>query len=415
MLTFGSVCSGIEAVSVAWEPLGFTPMWFSEIEPFPCAVLNYHWPHIPNLGDMTGIHEKISGGHVSPPDILVGGTPCQSFSIAGAREGLDDSRGQLSLSYIELANVIDEERKKSGKKKSIIVWENVPGVLSSRDNAFGQFIAKLAGENEVLQPAGRKWTNVGYVSGPKRNIAWRILDAQYFGVAQRRRRLFVVASARNGFDPRKILFECEGVPGNFAQSRTEGNSVAGSSGTHTAGSRLASGKTITGPILANCGKKQWLGNQEALSGDYRIVEKSTFCIANNTINRAPKNGGNGKGFQHEKSYTLDTASPHAVAYSRLTRGVRVHDNISPTLTAQMGTGGGNTPNIISLGRVRRLTPIECERLQGFFDDFTKIPYRMKNKDECPDSPRYKALGNSMAVPVIRWLGRRIREYIANEN
>lgn len=402
MLTFGSVCSGIEAASIAWEPLGFQPLWFSEIDSFPSAVLNYHWPQIPNLGDMTKIHEKILSGRVPPPDILVGGTPCQSFSIAGDREGLDDERGQLSLSYIELANVIDEKRKKSGKKESIIVWENVPGVLSSKDNAFGQFIAKLAGESEILQPAGRKWTNVGYVSGPKRNIAWRILDAQYFGVAQRRRRLFVVASARAEFDPRKVLFECESVPRNIAQSRTKGDSAAGSVRT-----RLASGKRVTGPLLANCGQKQWLGNQEAFSGDYRIIENPTFCIASNTINREAKNGGNGKGFQHEKSYTLDTTSPHAVAYSRLNRDVRAHGNSSPTLTAQMGTGGGNVPSVISLGRVRRLTPIECERLQGFFDNFTKVPYRMKSKEYCPDSPRYKALGNSMAVPVMHWIGRKI--------
>lgn len=258
MLTFGSVCSGIEAASIAWEPLGFKPLWFSEIESFPSAVLDHHWPQIPNLGDMTKIHEKITKGEQLTPDVLVGGTPCQSFSIAGPREGLGDSRGQLSLSYIELANVIDEERKKSGKKESIIVWENVPGVLSSKDNAFGQFIGKLAGESVALQPAGKKWTNVGYVSGPKRNVAWRILDAQYFGVAQRRRRLFVVASARAGFDPRKVLFESESMPRDIAQSRVEGNSVARSSRT-----RLASGKQVTGPLLANCGQKQWLGNQEA--------------------------------------------------------------------------------------------------------------------------------------------------------
>lgn len=377
MLTFGSVCSGIEAASVAWEPLGFKPVWFSEIESFPSAVLDYHWPKIPNLGDMTKIHEKISGGHVSPPDILVGGTPCQSFSIAGSREGLADSRGQLSLSFIQLANIIDEERKKIGKEESIIVWENVPGVLSSKDNAFGQFIGKIAGESQVLQPSGKKWTNAGYVFGPQRIVAWRLLDAQYFGVAQRRRRLFVVASARTGFDPRKVLFEFEGLQRDIAQGRVERDSLAVSTG-----KCLASGKSVTGPILANCGQKQWLGNQEAFSGDYHIIENPTFCFANNTINRASKNGGNGKGFQQEKSYTLDTTSPHAVT---------------------------------SLGKIRRLTPIECERLQGFFDNFTKVPYKQKSKEYCPDSPRYKALGNSMAVPVMHWIGRRIRDHLASKN
>lgn len=143
MLTFGSVCSGIEAASVAWEPLGFKALWFSEIDNFPSAVLNHHWPDIPNLGDMTKIHEKITSGDMLPPDILVGGTPCQSFSIAGYREGLNDSRGQLTLSFTELADVIDETRKNNKQPESIIVWENVPGVLSSRDNAFGQFIETL--------------------------------------------------------------------------------------------------------------------------------------------------------------------------------------------------------------------------------------------------------------------------------
>lgn len=379
MLTFGSVCSGIEAASVAWEPLGFKALWFSEIDNFPSAVLNHHWPDIPNLGDMTKIHEKITSGDMLPPDILVGGTPCQSFSIAGYREGLNDSRGQLTLSFTELADVIDETRTNNKQPESIIVWENVPGVLSSRDNAFGQFIGRLAGEKEPLLPAGGKWTNAGYVSGPKRNIAWRVLDAQYFGVPQRRRRLFVVASARTGFDTSKILFESQSVCRNTAQGSREGNTIA-----RSANSELASGKLVTGPILANCGQKQWLGNQEAFSGDYRVIAKENNSFCPNT---------------------------DAVLYSRLNRDFREDYKSSPTLTAQMGTGGGNVPNTISLGRVRRLTPIECERLQGFFDNFTKVPFRKKSADDCPDSPRYKAIGNSMAVPVMHWIGRRIKDYL----
>lgn len=368
MLTFGSVCSGIEAASVAWEPLGFKALWFSEIDNFPSAVLKHHWPDIPNLGDMTKIHEKITSGAMTPPDILVGGTPCQSFSIAGYREGLNDSRGQLTLSFTELADVIDETRKNNKQPESIIVWENVPGVLSSRDNAFGQFIGKLAGEKEPLLPAGGKWTNAGYVSGPKRNIAWRVLDAQYFGVPQRRRRLFVVASARKGFDTSKILFESNSVCRNTAKGSREGNTIA-----RSANSELASGKSVTGPILANCGQKQWLGNQEAFSGDYRVIEKSD-CAA------------------------------YTIRYD----DVRTN-SISPTLTTKAGQVGN--PSVISLGRVRRLTPIECERLQGFFDNFTKVPFRKKSADDCPDSPRYKALGNSMAVPVMHWIGRRIKDYL----
>lgn len=406
MLTYGSVCSGIEAASVAWESLGFKALWFSEIDKFPCAVLRHHWPDVPNLGDMTKIHEKIANGDMPPPDILVGGTPCQSFSISGSREGLNDSRGQLSLSFIELADVIDEKRENNKQPKSIVVWENVPGVLSSRDNAFGQFIGKLAGEKEPLLPPGKRWSNAGYISGPKRNITWRVLDAQYFGVPQRRRRLFVIASARDGIDTSKILFESKSLCGNTSESRGKGNNTPRSSN-----AELASGKSVTGPILANCGKKQWLGNQEAFTGDYRIIEKhnNTFCIASNIINRSINAGGNGKGFKLEKSYTLDTSSqPHSVAYTIRYDDVRKH-LISPTLTTKAGNVG--SPSVISLGRVRRLTPIECERLQGFFDNFTKIPYRKKSADDCPDSPRYKALGNSMAVPVMHWIGQRIKDHL----
>ncbi|MBV7694077.1 DNA cytosine methyltransferase, partial [Limnobaculum sp. M2-1] len=160
-MKYGSVCSGIEAASVAWEPLGLEPVWFSEIEPFPCEVLNYHWPDVVNLGDMTAIAEKIKSGVVQAPDILVGGTPCQAFSVAGLRGGLSDKRGQSTLSYVELANEIDNKRRAAGEPETIIVWENVPGVLSDKTNAFGCFLAGLAGEDEPLQPSGKRWSNSG--------------------------------------------------------------------------------------------------------------------------------------------------------------------------------------------------------------------------------------------------------------
>jgi hypothetical protein len=153
-MKYGSVCSGIEAASKAWEPLGWKPAWFSEIEPFPSAVLAHHWPEVTNLGDMTKIADAVRAGDVEAPDVLVGGTPCQAFSIAGLREGLSDDRGQLTLSYVELANAIDAKRRERGEPEAIIVWENVPGVLSSKDNAFGCFLAGLAGESSELQPAG---------------------------------------------------------------------------------------------------------------------------------------------------------------------------------------------------------------------------------------------------------------------
>lgn len=176
-----SLCSGIEAASVAWKTLGWRPVAFSEIEPFPCAVLSRYYPDVPNLGDMRGINGVAFCGRIN---MLVGGTPCQSFSLAGLRHGLNDARGNLALEFVRIA---DESQP------AFVVWENVPGVLSDRGNAFGCFLGALAGEALPLVAPGGKWANAGYVYGPKRTICWRVLDAQYFGLAQRRRRVFVVA------------------------------------------------------------------------------------------------------------------------------------------------------------------------------------------------------------------------------
>lgn len=323
-MKYGSVCSGIEAASKAWEPLGWKPAWFSEIEPFPSAVLAHHWPEITNLGDMTQIADAVRTGDVEAPDVLVGGTPCQAFSIAGLREGLSDDRGQLTLSYVELANAIDAKRRERGEPESIIVWENVPGVLSSKDNAFGCFLAGLAGESSELQPAGGKWTHAGCVSGPERVIAWRVLDAQFFGVAQRRRRVFVVASARKGFDPAEILFE-QGV----GSGSIEANNVG--------------------------------------------VEGRSSTVDNCTLYR----------FRRTDSY--------------------IDDGVSSTLSARDYKDRRELV-VMADNRVRTLTPLEYERLQGFPDAHTLIPYEGKLAE---DAPRYKAIGNSMAVPVMRWIGERI--------
>jgi DNA (cytosine-5)-methyltransferase 1 len=178
-LQYGSVASGIEAASLAWQPLGWQAVWFAEIDPFANAVLAHHYPDVPNLGDMRQIAGRIRGGAAPAPDILVGGTPCQAFSVAGLHGGLDDPRGALTLTFTEIANAIDDTRQQQHPAPpSIIVWENVPGVLYDRANAFGTLLGALAGEGHALQPPGRKWTHAGYVSGARRRIAWRVLDAQ---------------------------------------------------------------------------------------------------------------------------------------------------------------------------------------------------------------------------------------------
>lgn len=367
-LTYGSVCSGIEAASVAWEPLNMKPEWFSEIEPFPCAVLSHHWPEIKNLGDMTTITDKLKANEVVAPDVLVGGTPCQAFSVAGLRGGLSDERGQLTLSFVELADCIDEIRTKEGKEPAIIVWENVPGVLSSKDNAFGCFLAGLSGESEELQPAGKKWSNAGYVSGPKRTIAWRILDAQYFGVPQRRRRVFVVATARKDISVAEILFEQAGMRGD-----------------------LETGKAQAEGITSNAGE---------------CLKNSTTLIVFN--HQAGGKTSSTLGANSELTGCLQSSTTPAIAYS--CSHSKMDSEKTNTITSSYGTGGADLdikPLILRNNVVRRLTPIECERLQGFPDNHTKVHFKNKSVDDCPDGHRYRALGNSMAVPVMRWIGERI--------
>ena len=210
-IRYGSVCSGIEAATVAWEPLGWKCQFVSEIEPYCCALLKHYYPDVPNLGNMTKTDWSQWVGKL---DVLVGGTPCQAFSVAGLRRSLNDERGNLSLEFVRAAYII---------RPRYVVWENVPGVLNTHDNAFGCFLGALAGADSALIPArGQRWTDFGVVNGPTRRIAWRILDAQWFGLAQRRERVFVVASSGDGAHPVEILLEREGVQRNFAPSREAG-------------------------------------------------------------------------------------------------------------------------------------------------------------------------------------------------
>lgn len=369
-MIYGSICSGIEAATVAWEPLGWKAAWFSEIEAFPSAVLAERWPEVVNLGDMTKIAAAVRAGEVQAPDVMVGGTPCQAFSIAGLRNGLSDARGQLTLSYVELANAIDDKRIERGEEEAIFVWENVPGVLTSHDNAFGCFLAGLAGESCELEPSGGKWTHSGCVYGPQRAIAWIVKDAQYFGVAQRRKRVFVVASARKGFDPGQVLFESEGVRRDTPPSREPQTAVA----------------ALTARGVGTCGAD----DNQAQAGHLLAF------------------GGGNTGGNIDVAACLTAKGQH-IDFEVET--FAVHGTQDPDTNLELAhTLGSNhgQENAISNGvQVRRLMPVECERLQGFPDNHTLISWRGKEATECPDGPRYRAIGNSMAVPVMRWIGERI--------
>ena len=440
-ITYGSVCSGIESASVAWEPLGWKPAWFAQFDPehnyarqpdFPSRVLAHHWPDVPNLGDMTQIADLIRWGAVAAPDVLVGGTPCQAFSVAGMRKGLKDPRGQLTISFGELADAIDEQRD----TPCTIVWENVPGVLNSKDNAFGCFLALLAGESCELQPPGRKWTNAGCVSGPKRVVAWRVLDAQYFGVAQRRRRVFVIASADPNFDPTAILFESDSVRRDTPPSRETGSQVAAltANGVGTCGAD--DNQAQAGHLIAAFGGGNTTGQIDVATtctahGNRQDFDTETFAVFSSndhasfsegvgTLRAKPGadhetvavafnwaaagNTSSDLGMNAEYTGTLQASTHPAICFSSKDYGGDATVDLSPTLRAgnhdQSHANGGQPPAIALDMLVRRLMPVECERLQGFPDGHTDIP-------GAKDGPRYKALGNSMAVPVMGWIGKRI--------
>jgi len=361
-MKYGSVCSGVEAATAAWHPLGWEPQWFSEIEKFPSAVLAHHYPDVPNLGDMTQFKEWPIDRSI---DLLVGGTPCQSFSVAGLRKGLDDPRGNLMLTYLAIA---------AQYQPKWLVWENVPGVLSSqRGRDFGTFLGALG--------------QLGY------GFAYRVLDAQYFGVAQRRRRVFVVGYLGDWRRAAAVLFERESLSGHPAPSREAGQEAAPTVTQGAPFSRTGNQRVEAEAIVAQC--------LTTRTGSAYDPTTETLPIAFGAQNSANQ----GDSVSTEVKPTLDKSKTPAVAF-----GIDHDLNAAKELMGPLIRGPQGAPrNSISQGtQVRRLTPTECERLQGFPDDFTQIPWRNKPAEDCPDGPRYKAMGNSMAVPVMRWIGERIQ-------
>ena len=383
-----SVCSGIEAASVAWEPLGWAPVAFAEIEKFPSKVLAHHYPGVHNLGDMTKFREwDIERGAV---DLLVGGTPCQSFSVAGLRKGLDDPRGNLALTFVAM---VDHYRPEW------VIWENVPGVLSSSGGRdFGSFLGALG--------------QLGY------GFAYRVLDAQYFGVPQRRRRVFVVAhSSGDSRRAAEVLFEPESLRGDSPKGNRKGKET---SYTFTASLGIGSPK-VSGTLCALDGPNG-VSDQYANEAKLIVMADGQANAAISTNEIAPTLNSS-----QENPIVAYNALVSETSHCVLTSQLR-NDPYTETLIPVMhpahafkirgGCEGGGKgylgtdEKVFTLSTtqdqqimhgmaVRRLTPTECERLQGFPDGYTDI---MPNT---PDGPRYKALGNSMAVPVMRWIGSRI--------
>lgn len=529
-MKFLSVCSGIEAASVALEPLGFEPIAFAENNKQASRNLSHHWPKVPNLGDMTAI----DGGQWAEAAMVIGGTPCQAWSNAGRRQSLKDARANLAFSYVEICHAIQAARKREGRSDLVALWENVPGVLSTKDNAFGCFLSGLVGGDTAIRSpmeCGR-FPGVGMVSGPLARAAWRVFDAQYFGLPQRRERVFVVVCFGTRNDPAKILFEPAGLrrhppsrrkPGENAPegvARSPGsnripevshalNASSGGDSGKGAHERTFIAEEITGALSADSHPGSYSG-QDAYQGKlvpelawalqardakgtdsdtkdgHLIVEPIPILEAGARTGRAGFEGkdGLGVGEPGDPMFTLQSSKQHALlAFGAKGYGQDVMEDISPAVRAMNSVdanpnGGGQIavafkPGYFTRGkdgapdeitpplcadadkgdqdpvvfqsriarngrgqpeaicpalngsdagatsdmrplvafpggepeyRVRRLLPVECERLQGFPDGHTAVP---DGNRPMADSARYRQLGNSMPVPVIQWIGRRI--------
>lgn len=480
-----SFCSGIEAATAAWHPLGWKPVAFCEIDRFPSKVLAHHYPNVPNLGDFT----KVDWSQYSA-DICVGGTPCQAFSVAGLRNSLADERGNLTLEFVRAINTI---------RPHTVVWENVPGVLSTADNAFGCFLAALVGCDEPIV-FEHGWPNAGVVDGPDRRAAWRVLDAQYFGLAQRRKRVFVVANSGDRPHPAEILLEWESLRRDSPPSREKGEGTAGTIAARTkGGGGLGTDFECTGGTVAMC----------LNAGGMRRIDAESETFVTHALTKRYDSSEDGCGRvtplvpvgihgdiahtlnAHQAGSVQEDGTGHGVpvvAFSRKDHGADAGE-LAPTLRSMThdgshANGGGQVAVAMAvhgtqdpcvsdigfaLGRnngqenavttlairgrgdsseleirtdgtanalltpdggragigvgaihqamaVRRLLPVECERLMGFRDNYTLIPgYDLNRTGEfggnrgLADGPRYRSLGNSMAVPCMSWIGRRIQE------
>lgn len=393
-MTLGSLFDGIGGWLLAARHAGVTPVWASEIEPFPCSVTARHFPAVEQLGDIT----KIDPDTLTPVDIICAGSPCQDLSIAGKRKGLDGERSSLFKTAI---SIFHQMRERTGRPR-FFVWENVPGAFSSNKGMDFRAVLEEIGQTEIPMPPNEKWANAGMVELPQCQIAWRVLDAQYWGVPQRRRRIFLVADfAADDRCVGEILFEPEGVSGDPATGEGAGEGTAGGTEdcTRIAVYDIQHRDDVIRPVKD--GKMPTLTARMG-TGGHNVPIVNAYCIAGNTIDRKIENGGNGKGVLAETAYTLNTIDRHAVAEIYGAKSYSEYElGKVAALRASGGNYGGGSENLaLSYSIVRRLTPTECERLQGLDDGYT---------DGGSDTARYKALGNGMAQPCADYVIRRIAE------
>ena len=433
-------CSGIGAPEVAapWVDWRLA----SEIEPFPRSVLQqrfgYRLPSDHNQGDpllwgdMTEITPDLLRSRGIPlPDLIVAGTPCQAFSVAGARKGLDDARGNLTLAFVETCHAIVAARPDG---RLAVLWENVPGVLSDRGNAFGCFLGGLVGAMDALPPPGNgSWPSEGMVQGPRARAAWAVLDAQWFGVAQRRRRVFVVVDFGNCVDPAAVLLEPDRLRGDSPPRRETGERPAPTISARTkGGGGLGTDFDCDGGLIASTGNVPHCLNAGGMGRqDYETETMIAHTLKAEGFDASEDGTGRGTPIVPvafdckwtEVQYSTDGSHPTlrsmghsnshqnagghaAVAFDMRGRdGGAMPEGPHDTANIRAASGGSSRSYIAQPWAVRRLTPVECARLQGFPDDHTAITYRGK---PAADGPQYKAHGNSMAVPVIRWIMERMR-------
>lgn len=423
--------SGIGCSELAFSRLGWESVAAAETDAFCSEVLALRFPETPNLGDVL----KADWAAVEA-DVVMASPPCPSFSVAGGRAGLSDPRGELLITHLEAVDAADP---------AVYLFENVLGLLQHADNPFGEFLSRLVGADApVLPPGGRLWPGAGLVHGPRRKAAWRVLDAQHFGVAQQRRRVFL-AALRSGAagDPSEILFEPEHVPRNSPPGGQAGRGLPS----------VSDGRRRQGGFWAALAEALAVGKGQGLPAARTLTSQMA---------RSPAGAGN-------------SCAPRAVTAARTltTKGERLDfktDNFavvplrfksgrleiedggdSPCMTARYGSGGGNTQNSTAYGlrddAIRKYTPREWERLMGLPDDWTRTERRsmagLRNIEAHaeaagadvrrtweitaeyeglsvedvqkggvhPDAPRYRAIGNGIAVPVLEWLGRRVRAFI----